>query len=82
MTAREIGRMKIAEALELTVLVAQRQPERYGRFAARWLCLWLEEHERATLEDVVLLVSSLRSLANPEDHASALAILRKSARER
>jgi hypothetical protein len=76
-TAREIGRVTIAEALELTALVARKQPHRYGRFAARWLCLWLEEHEKATLEDVALLVSNLRSLASPKDHASALAILRK-----
>jgi hypothetical protein len=41
-TAREIGRVTIAEALELTALVARKQPERYGRFAARWLCLYLE----------------------------------------
>ena len=76
-TAREIGRVTIAEALELTALVARKQPHRYGRFAARWLCLWLEEHEKATLEDVALLVSNLRALANPRDHASSLAILRK-----
>jgi hypothetical protein len=38
-TAREIGRVTIAEALGLTALVARKQPERYGRFAARWLCL-------------------------------------------
>ena len=44
--------MTIAEALELTALVARKQPERYGRFAARWLCLWLEEHEKATLEQL------------------------------
>ena len=69
--------MTIAEALELTALVARKQPERYGRFAARWLCLYLEEHERATLEEVELLVSNLRSLATAKDHASALAILRK-----
>jgi hypothetical protein len=49
-TAREIGRVTIAEALELTALVARKQPHRYGRFAARWLCLWLEEHEHATLD--------------------------------
>jgi hypothetical protein len=79
-TAREIGRVTIAEALELTALVARKQPDRYGRFAARWLCLWLEEHEKATLEDVELLVSNLRSLASPNDHAAALAILRKAAR--
>ena len=72
----------IAGALELTALVARKQPQRYGRFAARWLCLYLEEHEKATLEDVVLLVSKLRSLATPKDHATALAILRNAARRR
>jgi hypothetical protein len=46
----------------------------------RWLCLYLKEHERATLEDVALLVSNLRSLATRTDHARALAILRKAAR--
>jgi hypothetical protein len=76
-TAREIGRVTIAEALELTALVARKQPHRYGRFAARWLCLYLEEHEKTTLEQVSLLVPNLRSLATPNDHASALAILRK-----
>ena len=67
-TAREIGPETIAEALELTALVARKQPERYGRFAARWLCRYLEEHEKATLEDVALLVSNLRSLATRKDH--------------
>jgi hypothetical protein len=80
-TAREIGRVTIAEALELTALVARKQPDRYGRFAARWLCLWLEEHEKATLEHVELLVSNLRSLATPKDHAPALAILRRAVRQ-
>ena len=79
-TAREIGRVTIAEALELTALVAPKQPHRYGRFAARWLCLYLEEHEKATLDDVALLVSNLQSLATSTVHALALAILRKAAR--
>jgi hypothetical protein len=76
-TAREIGRVTIAEALELTALVARKQPHRYGRFAARWLCLYLEEHEKTTLENVEQMVSNLRALTTPEDHTSALAILRK-----
>jgi hypothetical protein len=80
-TAREIGRVTIAEALELTALVARKQPHRFGRFAAPWLCVDLEEYERATPEDVELLLSSLRSLATPEDHPSAFAILRRSARQ-
>jgi hypothetical protein len=81
-TAREIGRVTIAEALELTALVARKQPHRYGRFAARWLCLYLQEDEKATLEDVELLVASLRSLSNPKDHASAQAILTRAVRQR
>jgi hypothetical protein len=76
-TAREISRVTIAEALELTALVARKQPERYRRLAARWLCLYLEEHEKATLEDVALLVSNLRSLLSPMDHSAALATLRQ-----
>jgi hypothetical protein len=79
-TAREIGRVMIAEALELTALVARKQPDRYGRFAARWLFVYLEEHEKATIEDLELLVSNLRSLGTPEDHAAARATLRKAAR--
>jgi hypothetical protein len=81
-TVREIGRVTIAEALELTALVARKQPQRYGRFAARWLCLYLEEHERATLDDVASLVSNVRSLASPDEHAAVLAILRKAAGKR
>jgi hypothetical protein len=76
-TAREIGRVTIAEALELTALVARKQPDRYGRYAARWLCLYLEEHEKATLDDVARLVSNLQALSTRKNHASALAILRK-----
>ena len=72
--------MTIAEALELTALVAPKEPHRYGRFAARWLCVYLEEHEKATLDDVALLVSNLQSLATSTDHAPARAILRKAAR--
>jgi len=63
-------------------VVAPKRPQRYSPFAARWLCLYLEEHEKATLEDVELLVSSLRALATPKDHVSALAILSKVIRPR
>jgi hypothetical protein len=35
--AREIGRVTIAEALELTAPGGAESTHRYGRFAARWL---------------------------------------------
>jgi hypothetical protein len=37
--------------------------------------------EPGSTSGVELLVSNLRSLANPRDHGSALAILRKAARQ-
>jgi hypothetical protein len=36
-TAREIGRINLVEALELTALLAKRDPKRHKRFASRWL---------------------------------------------
>jgi hypothetical protein len=67
-TAREIGRVTIAAALELTALVARKQPERYGRFAARWLCLYLQEHEKATLDDVACFVPSTDFGSHRDDY--------------
>jgi hypothetical protein len=34
-TAREVGRISLAEALELTFLIAQKEPGRHPRVAAR-----------------------------------------------
>jgi hypothetical protein len=48
-TAREMGRLTLVEALELTARVARRDPKRHRRFAARWLFCYLstsEDHDR------------------------------------
>jgi hypothetical protein len=71
---------EIAEALELTALVPRKQPHRHGRFAARWLCLWLEEHEKPRSK-MSPCSSRTCKLAISKDHRSALAILRKEARK-
>ena len=34
-TAREIGQVSLVEALELTALIAEKEPSRHGRFAVR-----------------------------------------------
>jgi hypothetical protein len=36
MTARELGRITLEEALALTVLVVQKDPGRRSRYAVRW----------------------------------------------
>jgi hypothetical protein len=35
--ARELGRISLAEALELLALIAKKDPRRHPRAAARWL---------------------------------------------
>ena len=63
-TAREMGRLSLADALELTALVANKEPRRNSRFAARWLAIYLDERE-ATIEEVSLIASCLVALTGP-----------------
>ena len=79
-TAREIGRVSLVEALELTALVARKEPHRHGRYSARWLRRYLEEHERTTISEVALVVLNLCALASSSGHDPALAILREAVR--
>jgi hypothetical protein len=43
--ARELGRISLAEALELTVLVGRKEPRRRPRIAVRWLERYIQECE-------------------------------------
>jgi hypothetical protein len=80
-TAREIGRVMIAEALELTALVACKQPERYGRFT-RPLALFLARGARSSEPRRCRAARLEPAVARqPKDHAAAVAILRKVARQ-
>ena len=55
----EIGRIRLAEALELTVLIARKEPRRQPRVAARWLLRYLEEHSETTIDEALLAASCL-----------------------
>jgi hypothetical protein len=43
---RELPRVSLADALDLTLLIARREPHRHPLVAARWLRRYLEEQER------------------------------------
>ena len=73
-TARELGRISLAEALELTILIAQKEPKRLPKVGVRWLQRYLEE-EDARLEDVALAVSALSALT-AERRTEAVRVLR------
>ena len=72
--ARELGRISLAEALELTILIAKKEPQRLPRVAVRWLERYLQECE-PTLANVALAVSALSALAD-EEPAEATRLLR------
>ncbi len=61
-TVREVGRVDLGEALELTALIAQHDRPRSRRVAARWLQRWLDEAPAPTFEDVALVVGCLAAL--------------------
>ena len=73
-TARELGRITLEEALALTALVAEKEPERRSRFAVRWLRRLLEEDESLTIEEAAMAASCLGALDEPS-HEEAYGML-------
>ena len=70
----EIPRPTLLDLLALTALIAQKDPRRHGRAAARWLLRWLEAAGDPTIEDASLAAQSLQALGG-KHHAAALATL-------
>jgi hypothetical protein len=60
--ARELPQLSLLDALELTMLIARKDPSRYPRVATRWLSRLLEQHPDATIEDAGLAASCLIAL--------------------
>jgi hypothetical protein len=76
----EIPRPTLSDLLELTALIAIKQPERFSRVAARWLLKYLETVDDATIYDAAFIASNLQALGGRQ-HASALTALRGMAEE-
>ena len=60
--AKELPQLSLTDALELTMLIARKDSNRYARVAARWLQRLLEEHPDATIEEAALAASCLVAL--------------------
>ena len=73
--ARDLPQLSLVDALELTVLVARKDPRRHPRVAARWLLRLLEEQPDVTIEEAALAASSLVALTGGahEEAAQTLA---------
>jgi hypothetical protein len=60
--AHDLPNLSLADALDLTMLVARKDPARHPRTAARWLLRYLEEHPDANIEEAALAASCLVAL--------------------
>jgi hypothetical protein len=78
-TARELGRITLADALELTALVAVKNRPRSRRMAARWLERWLGESYAPAIDEAAMVAGCLVTLGGPR-HDQALVCLRDMAR--
>jgi hypothetical protein len=54
-----MGRLSLAEALELTLLIAREDPRRHPRVAARWLRRYLDESLDVTIHEAAMVATSL-----------------------
>ena len=84
--AKDLPQLSLADALELTVLVARKDPRRHDRVASRWLLRLLEEDPHATIDEAALAASSLVALTGVahEEAAETLRVMseRASSRQR
>ena len=76
----EIPRPTLVDLLELTALIALKEPQRHPRVSARWLQHWLEAHQFPTIYDVAFAASALEAPGG-RHHAYALSALRAMAEE-
>ena len=52
--AKDLPQLSLGDALDLTVLVARKDPRRHERMAARWLLRLLEEDPDVTIQEAAL----------------------------
>lgn len=65
--ARAMGGLGLGDALALCVVLADRDPARYGRAAARWVARFVAEAPDVSLEETQLVAAALAALpASPE----------------
>jgi hypothetical protein len=84
-TAKELPRLGLADALELTLLIARKEPRRHPRVAARWLLRYLEEDGEATIDELAFAASCLAALTgngHPEAAQALGSMTEKATRRR
>jgi hypothetical protein len=66
----------------LTLLIAQKDPHRHPRVAARWLLRYLEESDDVTIEQAAMAASCLAALGSDEKAPGTLRAIAERATRR
>jgi hypothetical protein len=72
-TAKELPPLNLTDALELTILIARKDPRRHPRVAARWLFRYLEVCD-ATIDEAAMIAACLAALAGDRFQDAALSL--------
>jgi hypothetical protein len=78
--AKAMGGLSLGDALALCIVLADRDPDRYPRGAARWVARFALEAPSVTLEETQLVAAALAALPTSRD--LALPVLREVVRVR
>ncbi len=71
----EIPRPTLVDLLELTALIAVKEPRRHARVSARWLQRWLQARDHATIDEVAHVVGALVALGGNGHDAAYTALM-------
>src|SRR5438093_3834237 len=74
MALREMDYVSLANALALTLLLAEQAPQRFARAAVRWHARFVEDAKGITLEDSQLALAALAALPGRGGEAAATAL--------
>jgi hypothetical protein len=78
--ASEVGFVGLAEALELTLLLADREPEKYDRAAVRWHVRFVQDSKNVELRESLAVLALLSAI--PTNRWAALALAELLSRRR
>ena len=78
--ASELGFVGLAEALELTLLLADAEPEKYDRAAVRWHVRFVNDSKNVELRESLAVLALLGAI--PTNRLAALALAELLSRRR
>src|SRR2546423_11895234 len=71
LAARELGQLSLTDALALCLLIAEREPARWPRAAARWHARFVLEARGIGLKESAMALQALTGLTGAAGEASA-----------